>query len=189
MKTLSTSFLFIYGLLLYLIVIAECGTVEEDVANSSNFSTLVATQLSAQAHNVCLQVDYNPLYAYKFKNKSSFDHVIKSVPLPQPRPVCDVDVGCKPRLQCLNLSRSELSGVSNVLNQGRVIKVNATQLQYLLDMPKFTNMCMVVMFYATWCQYSVDFSPTYNRLGRLFPQLPFLAVDYGEQDPYVNLVH
>ena len=143
MKTLSTSFPFIHGLLLYLIA-AKCGTVEgEEVhtANSSNSLTLVKPGTRSFAQ-VCLQVDRNPLYAYKFKNKSSLlGHVTKSVLPLQPRPVCDIDVGCKPRLQCLNLSSSEWSDVkvSTILNQGRVVKVNATQLQYLLDMPKFTT--------------------------------------------------
>ena len=193
-RTRFSSLLFKHGMLLFLcVLVCGCGADGDKENNTITGIGLDSNGVSFKVQfgkstgnlsTQCLSVDHNPLYAYRTRNRSlACDHVtVQSQSLP-PRSVCDINKGCKPRLQCRNLTKVNDSRASTILNQQRVVKINASQLQYLLDSPKFTNMCMVVLFYANWCQYSVEFAPTYNLLGQSFTKIPFLAIDYGEQDP------
>ena len=145
----------------------------------------------ASQEDVCFWDEKNPLYMYKTKYKCSISESqvtghMTATPTPlsrPPKPICDVNKGCNPPLQCLNLSTVNDSEMAGVINQGRVVEINASQLEYLLDSSKYTNTCMILMFFARWCQYSANFAPVYNSLGHSFPQLPILALDFGDQDP------
>lgn len=89
------------------------------------------------------------------------------------RPVCRENVGCDIPLNCLNysLSRGRTEGAR---------KVAPLQLELILE--GFTNTCAMVMFYAPWCPYSVDFARKFNALGRAYKELPVLAVEFDEND-------
>lgn len=150
---------------------------------------------NATKEEVCWRQEQNPLYLYKTRHRCSMyntsesqittSHVMATPsPLSRPsKPICEINKGCTPPLQCLNLSTVNDPGLTPFLNQGKVVEINSSQLEYLLDSPKFTNACMVLMFFAKWCQYSVNFAPVYNALGHSFSQLPVLALDFGDQDP------
>uniref|UniRef100_H2Y8E7 Thioredoxin domain-containing protein n=1 Tax=Ciona savignyi TaxID=51511 RepID=H2Y8E7_CIOSA len=43
------------------------------------------------------------------------------------------------------------------------------------------GVCAVVLFYATWCPFSMKMTPHYNALGRLFPTIPIVAVEVETQ--------
>lgn len=138
---------------------------------------------------VCLS-EY-PLYSYKTLSQCSVsEHEAANVtgsisPLTAPpKPICDADTGCNPRLNCSNFLLGKVSSLTHVFNQSRVVGINASQLQLILDSYRYTNTCVVVMFYARWCPFSVEFSPIYNALGRSFPELPFLALDFGGENSW-----
>jgi thiol-disulfide isomerase/thioredoxin len=99
------------------------------------------------------------------------------------KPLCTED-GCNPRLNCSNLTSISLINETymNIFTQPRVVNVSAHQLQYILEDSLFTNSCVLVLFYAAWCPYSIDFTPTYNALAKYFPQLTVLAMDFGNEN-------
>ena len=99
------------------------------------------------------------------------------------RHTCIPHVGCSPQLNCTNVSLLNDTMLQGIANQSQVVGVNLTQLEYLLENISSTNACIVVMFYTTWCQYSVDFAPVYNKLGVVFPQIPVIAMDFGLYSP------
>ena len=101
----------------------------------------------------------------------------------QPRPVCEVGKGCRPRLQCLDFSSLNDSELVDVVGQRRAVIVSVNQLEYILENPGHVNGCVLVMFYGDWCPYSIEFAPVYNALGARFPDLLVVAVDYGAQEP------
>lgn len=101
------------------------------------------------------------------------------------KPVCTPERGCNPPLNCSDVSTalSNDSNVTNVFGHQRVVKVTPEQLEYLLEAPIFTNTCILVMYYAVWCPYSVQFIPTFNIVGKLFPtQLTVVAMDFGARE-------
>lgn len=95
------------------------------------------------------------------------------------RHTCIPYEGCTPPLNCSNLTNINDSNLVGMTNQGCVVGINTTQLHYLLGNVSHTNMCAIVMFFDPRCIYSVTFGPVYNKLGVVFPQLPIVAIDYG----------
>ncbi|CAI9726292.1 domain-containing 15 [Octopus vulgaris] len=78
----------------------------------------------------------------------------------------------KPRFHCTGKNITENT-------TGSVQMVNGTT---LLQKLTFENNatgsdCILVFFYAPWCHFSAQASPSYNTLGRAFPQLDIVAVD------------
>lgn len=100
------------------------------------------------------------------------------VPLPSEwkKPVCKLGEGCDIPLNCFNYS------THSDFKSGRTSKVTPIELELVLENPSVTNTCAVVMFYAPYCPYSVDFGRTYNALGRSYRELLVLAVDITEND-------
>jgi thiol-disulfide isomerase/thioredoxin len=43
--------------------------------------------------------------------------------------------------------------------------------------------CMLVFFFAPWCPFSAEAAPHFNAFGRIYSDLPVLAVDSSK---YVN---
>lgn len=81
-------------------------------------------------------------------------------------------VSKKPRFHCTGKNITENT-------TGSVQMVNGTT---LLQKLTFENNatgsdCILVFFYAPWCHFSAEASPSYNTLGRAFPQLDIVAVD------------
>ena len=98
------------------------------------------------------------------------------------RPICTSEDGCNPPLHCCNISTINDTNTTGIIGQGKVVKVTSEKLQYILESPLYTNSCLLVMFYAVWCPYSVEFAPTFNSLGRHFPQILVLALDFGTEE-------
>lgn len=90
------------------------------------------------------------------------------------RPICKEKVGCDRPLNCFNYS--------SLTESGRVFQVKPSVLEQILENPAVTNTCAVVMVYASWCPYSVDFARQFNALGRSFKELPVVALDFAESD-------
>ncbi len=97
--------------------------------------------------------------------------------------VCVPYEGCTPPLNCTDFTNFNDSNLEGMVNQGHTVGVNLTQLQYLLENITHVNTCVIVMFYATWCPYSIGFGPIFNKLGVVFPQLPVVAFDFGLYSP------
>lgn len=93
------------------------------------------------------------------------------------RPVCKAVTGCDVPLNCYNHS------VMTMLNGNMAIKVTPRHLEHILENSSVSNVCALVMFYAPWCPYSVEFARQFNAIGRTFRELPVLAIDYSENDP------
>ena len=94
-------------------------------------------------------------------------------------PVCTANDGCKPRLNCSNLTEITDEHLSAIINRQRVVKVTEEELTQVLSNKTLPSACLMVMFYARWCPYSIQFVPTYNLLGSTMPGLPVLAFDFG----------
>lgn len=95
------------------------------------------------------------------------------------KPICKEKVGCDVPLNCFDYSSLTRSTASKVAGARKVTPHN---LERILENPSITNTCAVVMFYAPWCPYSVDFARQFNALGRSYRQLPVLAVEFSESD-------
>lgn len=102
------------------------------------------------------------------------------------KPVCTLEQGCVPPLTCVGVNTSLLndSHMTGVFGKSGVVNVTSAQLETLLDSPVFTNSCLLVLYFAAWCPYSVDFMPIYNDLGLMFSNnsLTVVALDFGKKD-------
>lgn len=94
------------------------------------------------------------------------------------RPKCSAERGCDIPLNCHNYTTSNIT-----LGEAGILQVTPIQLQSILEEPNVTNSCALVMFYAPWCEYSVRFASRFNRVGRMFRELPVMAVDLSIGDP------
>lgn len=100
------------------------------------------------------------------------------------RPKCDEASGCNVPLNCFNFR--ELGNDSSVIpDPPQALLVTPHQLEDIVETTSVQNCCAVVLFYAPWCTFSVQFARKFNALGRSFDSLPILAVDLAENDPYV----
>lgn len=93
------------------------------------------------------------------------------------KPVCKLGEGCNMLLNCFDYSTHP------DFESGRTLEVTPIELELILENPSITNTCAVVMFYAPYCPYSVDFGRRYNTLGRSYRELPILAVDFTGHAP------
>ena len=94
------------------------------------------------------------------------------------RPKCTADKGCDIPLNCHNYTTSNAT-----LGEAQVIQVTTLELQSIVEDDNITNNCVVVMFYAPWCEYSIQFARRYNTIGRTFREIPVLAVDLSANEP------
>ena len=97
------------------------------------------------------------------------------------RPVCKKGEGCDIPLNCYDFITNGPRDI--VPDPPRVVELTPLQLQNLLGNGTYKNCCALVMFYAPWCEYSVNFAQTFNAIGRTFLNLPVIAVDLSAHDP------
>ena len=97
------------------------------------------------------------------------------------RPVCKEGEGCDIPLNCYDFVANSPS--EYVPDPPRTIELTPLQLQSLLANGTYKNCCALVMFYAPWCEYSVNFAQKFNAIGRTFLNLPVIAVDLSANDP------
>lgn len=64
-----------------------------------------------------------------------------------------------------------------------VIIVNAEELLQIINSTSDneTDSCAVVLFFTRYCPFSAKLSPLYNAMGRVYNNLPILAVDAHKQ--------
>ncbi len=98
------------------------------------------------------------------------------------KPICKAGMGCDIPLNCFDYSSLNTHGIKIVISGSTVVKVTAYGLEGILEDSSVTNTCAVVMIYAPWCPFSVDFARQYNALGRTYRELPVLAIDLSEND-------
>lgn len=101
------------------------------------------------------------------------------------RPKCDEASGCNVPLNCFNFRELD-NGSSVIPDPPQALLVTPHQLEDIVETTSVQNCCAVVLFYAPWCTFSVQFARKFNALGRSFDSLPILAVDLAENDPYVQ---
>lgn len=98
------------------------------------------------------------------------------------RPKCDELSGCTTPLNCFNFTL--LGGNTTAIPPlPSVVVVTPNKLEEIVEDTSIQNVCAVVLFYAPWCTFSVQFARKFNALGRSFEGLPFLAVDLAENEP------
>lgn len=178
MKTLCV-ILFTFTLL-HKVVLVEDEEASVDIDNSDSVSTVSETQ---EAFSNEWKTDLANINESNLTNGSHLAHNGSSNSSLKIKPVCTSESGCSPSLQCLNMTTINDTNTTDIVNQGKVVKVISGQLQYLLENPLYTNSCLLVLFYAVWCPYSIEFIPMFNVLGKKFPQLPVLALDFGAEEP------
>ena len=107
----------------------------------------------------------------------------KSCPVKQEyqRPICKEGEGCDIPLNCYDFVTNGPREI--VPDPPRVVELTPLELQNLLGNGTYKNCCVLVMFYAPWCEYSVNFAQRYNAIGRTFFNLPVVAVDLSAHDP------
>ena len=68
----------------------------------------------------------------------------------------------------------------------RVIIVKADELLWRINSTRDneTDSCAVVLFYTQYCPFCAKLAPLYNALGRVYNNLPILAVDAYKQHRY-----
>ncbi len=95
------------------------------------------------------------------------------------KPTCREKLGCNIPLNCFNYS------VLMINKTAGAKEVTPVELEQILENSSIpdANTCAVVMFYAPWCPYSVEFAPKFNALGRSFRELRVLGIDYSSNDP------
>ena len=98
------------------------------------------------------------------------------------RPKCEDGRGCDAPLHCLDFKTLE-SNASIIPDPPQVVLVTPRKLENILEVHNVPNCCAVVLFYAPWCAFSVQFARKFNALGRSFENLPILAVDLAENEP------
>ena len=72
---------------------------------------------------------------------------------------------------------------SNDSVEQRVVMVNAEELLQRINttVDNETDSCAVVLFYTQYCPFCAKLAPLYNALGRVYNNLPILAVDAYKQ--------
>lgn len=141
------------------------------------FHLCVSSTGQAGAQNRCEsdgQGDLTSTFMSAVGIKSRTCSQIPSLPKGWKRPKCQEKVGCDKPLHCFNYS-------SLTKNKG-AFQVLPHDLERIIENPAVMNICAVVMFYAPWCPYSVDFARQFNALGRSFKELLIMAVDFAEND-------
>lgn len=101
------------------------------------------------------------------------------------RPKCDETSGCNTPLHCFDFSKSE-NGTSQFASFRGVVLVTPRELERIVEDTAVQNVCAIVLFYAPWCTFSVQFARKFNALGRSFTGLPILALNLAESEPYVK---
>ena len=97
------------------------------------------------------------------------------------RPRCDEINGCNAPLHCFDFQ--QLGNASIIRDPPQTVRVTPHQLESIVEDAAMQNVCAIVLFYAPWCAFSVQFARKFNALGRSFDRLPILAVDLAENDP------
>lgn len=90
-----------------------------------------------------------------------------------------------PKWFCKGLNGSQ----SNTSIYNRVVIVNSDELlrQINSSNDNETDSCAIVLFYTNYCPFSAKLAPLYNALGRVYDNLPVLAIDAYRQHRYSNL--
>lgn len=72
---------------------------------------------------------------------------------------------------------------SNETLQQKVVIVNSEQLLKLINTTtdNNTDSCAVVLFFTQYCPFCAKLAPLYNALGRVYTNLPILAIDAHKQ--------
>lgn len=72
---------------------------------------------------------------------------------------------------------------SNETLQQKVVIVNSEQLLKLINTTtdNDTDSCAVVLFFTQYCPFCAKLAPLYNALGRVYTNLPILAIDAYKQ--------
>ena len=98
------------------------------------------------------------------------------------RPKCDEISGCNVPLNCFDFSQFS-DNTSFIPDPPHTVLVTPHQLESIVENTTVQNCCAVVLFYAPWCTFSVQFARKFNALGRSFNSLPILAVDLAKNEP------
>lgn len=104
------------------------------------------------------------------------------------RPKCDAGKGCDAKLHCFDF-KTLPPNASIIPDPPQAVVVTPHQLEEIIEDQAMQNCCAVVLFYAPWCTFSVQFARKFNALGRSFESLPILAVDMADNEPYVKSLH
>ena len=159
-----------------------------NATDKDNSSSDVKSQPQSVNQGQCINKD-NVLFFRDMVlgNFTSLDDYHQSQSEPPPakqeyqRPVCKEGEGCDIPLNCYDFV---INGPQDIVpDPPRVVELTPLELQNLLGNGTYKNCCALVMFYAPWCEYSVNFAQKFNAIGRTFLNLPVIAVDLSTHDP------
>ncbi len=140
--------------------------------------TQSSTQHSSNSISILKDLDVYKNSLINSKTCSLYDSdESETAKLKNKRPKCTAE-GCNIPLNCHNYTTSNAT-----LGEAQVVQVTPFQLQSILEDVNVVNSCALVMFYAPWCEYSVRFAARFNMVGRIYKELPVLAVDLSVSDP------
>lgn len=90
-----------------------------------------------------------------------------------------------PKWFCKGLNDSQ----SNTSIYNRVVIVTSDELLRKINSSNDneSDSCAIVLFYTSYCPFSAKLAPLYNALGRVYGNLPVLAIDAHKQHRYTNL--
>lgn len=156
---------------------ALLGDHQTQCSNTGELDTFLEIVLGHHKH-------YEP-----FKDTMCRPHEVKSnttdelsqVKQDYQRPVCTKGEGCDIPLNCYDFVTNGPHEI--VPDPPRAVELTPLELQNLLGNGTYKNCCALVMFYAPWCEYSVNFAQRFNAIGRTFLNLPVIAVDLSAHDP------
>ena len=151
--------------------------VEADKDNVEDHDTITISDITNLTDNASVYNENSTL------SSSNSDPQAHNITQTRVKHTCVPYEGCTPQLNCTDYTRINDSKLDGIIKQGKVVAVNLTRLQYLLENVTYANSCVLVMFYMVWCQHSIDFVPVYNKLGVVFPQMPVVAMNFGLFSP------
>lgn len=157
-----------------------------DSALNSDVENVTDSVLSSGAEDSALNSDVENVTDSALSSEAEDNTTVSEVSLVRPK--CDVGKGCDTLLHCFDF-KTLPSNASIIPDPPQAVVVTPHQLESIVENQTMQNCCAVVLFYAPWCTFSVQFAQKFNALGRSFKNLPILAVDMAENEPYVKSVY
>ena len=154
-----------------------------DSALNSDVENITDSALSSEAEDSALNSDVENVTDSALSSEAEGNTTVSEVSLVRPK--CDVGKGCDTLLHCFDF-KTLPSNASIIPDPPQAVIVTPHQLESIVENQTMQNCCAVVLFYAPWCTFSVQFAQKFNALGRSFENLPILAVDMAENEPYVK---
>lgn len=145
-------------------------TLMDSMDTSLNEISFADANQTIPVVNVTETVTNNSELEISKENETKDDAVVNSTALP--------------KWFCKGLNDSQ----SNTSIYNRVVIVNSDELLRKINSSNDneSDSCAIVLFYTNYCPFSAKLAPLYNALGRVYGNLPVLAIDAHKQHRYTT---